>query len=170
MLARRRFENCGTLRGYSEVGDYVVKKFYWMSDGKNTCEEKHYSDGKYCMMEKCAHSSVSCLAGTGDFRIGESSVSCGMCSQFDRYEGQTRSKKCNHLFGCDHAGIFDSKSDNGWHIREDGFANATGYGGMCRQLEAAPFRYASNSLVSDQSRRITRLLLLEGATCDHEEG
>mmetsp|Transcript_19480 Transcript_19480/g.32750 ORF Transcript_19480/g.32750 Transcript_19480/m.32750 type:complete len:434 (-) Transcript_19480:164-1465(-) len=90
----------------SKVGDYVAKKFYWMSKGKNECDEEYYANGDYCKMQKCAHSSVNCLAGTGDFRIG----------------------------------LYDSKTDGSWQIKEDGFANATKYSAMCRQLEAPPFR------------------------------
>jgi len=92
----------------SEVGDVVVKKFEWMSDGKNKCPASEYSNGNWCKGVECAHRSVSCLAGTGDFRIG----------------------------------LYDSKSDtnNTGQITEDGFANSTKYGGMCKQLQSAPFR------------------------------
>jgi hypothetical protein len=44
-----------------------------MSKGKNECDEEYYANGDYCKMQKCAHSSVNCLAGTGDFRIGVNS-------------------------------------------------------------------------------------------------
>lgn len=58
-------------RKLKDVGDKVNFKFRWMSDGVDKCPARHYSAGKYCeTVFPCAHHSVSCLAGTGDFRIG----------------------------------------------------------------------------------------------------
>jgi hypothetical protein len=55
----------------STVGDSIKKRLRWMSLGQNTCPADNYSDGKYCKGDwPCAHHSVNCLAGTGDFRIG----------------------------------------------------------------------------------------------------
>jgi hypothetical protein len=68
-------KTCGHVRRRSKVGDTVVKKFGWMSTGLNKCPAEMYADGPegrkwQCNMDKCAHRSVSCLTGTGDFRIG----------------------------------------------------------------------------------------------------
>lgn len=58
-------------RKLKDVGDKVNFKFRWMSDGQDQCPQKDFSHGKYCeAVFPCAHHSVSCLAGTGDFRIG----------------------------------------------------------------------------------------------------
>eukprot|EP00899_Mesostigma_viride_P000769 jgi/Mesvir1/10693/Mv13783-RA.1 len=56
----------------SVVGDSVTLGFRWKSSGGNSCPAELYSGpGKFCMGAfPCAHSSVSCMAGTGDFRIG----------------------------------------------------------------------------------------------------
>eukprot|EP00240_Pyramimonas_obovata_P003738 CAMPEP_0118944990 /NCGR_PEP_ID=MMETSP1169-20130426/41408_1 /TAXON_ID=36882 /ORGANISM="Pyramimonas obovata, Strain CCMP722" /LENGTH=361 /DNA_ID=CAMNT_0006890609 /DNA_START=319 /DNA_END=1401 /DNA_ORIENTATION=- len=55
----------------SEPGDEVTMKFGWMSDGPDECPEKYFAHQKFCQSEwPCAHRSISCLAGTGDFRIG----------------------------------------------------------------------------------------------------
>eukprot|EP00959_Pyramimonas_sp_CCMP1952_P090730 1899471-Pyramimonas_sp.AAC.1 len=55
----------------SEPGDSVILKFGWLSEGVDECPSSMYHHGKYCQSEwPCAHRSISCLAGTGDFRIG----------------------------------------------------------------------------------------------------
>eukprot|EP00240_Pyramimonas_obovata_P001329 CAMPEP_0118941282 /NCGR_PEP_ID=MMETSP1169-20130426/33494_1 /TAXON_ID=36882 /ORGANISM="Pyramimonas obovata, Strain CCMP722" /LENGTH=468 /DNA_ID=CAMNT_0006885989 /DNA_START=80 /DNA_END=1486 /DNA_ORIENTATION=- len=55
----------------SATGDIVKKRLRWMSTGGDACPLADYSSGNYCKGSwPCAHRSVSCLAGTGDFRIG----------------------------------------------------------------------------------------------------
>jgi hypothetical protein len=55
----------------SEPGDTVVKRFRWRSEGLNACPASSWSGGGFCSHDwPCAHDSLSCLAGTGDFRIG----------------------------------------------------------------------------------------------------
>ena len=53
-------------------GDHVIKVFNWSSSGPNTCPPADTAHGGYCANEtdKCIHRSASCLAGTGDWRIG----------------------------------------------------------------------------------------------------
>ena len=46
----------------------------WRSNGEESCPKSCYSDGNWCQQEscqklKCVSHSVSCLGGTGDFRI-----------------------------------------------------------------------------------------------------
>eukprot|EP00899_Mesostigma_viride_P007952 jgi/Mesvir1/17158/Mv07583-RA.1 len=56
----------------THVGDKVVKRVRWMSGGGNQCPSELFEQkGSYCKgAMPCAHFSVQCLAGTGDFRIG----------------------------------------------------------------------------------------------------
>jgi len=55
-------------------GDKVTINTKWRSSGSDTCSPECTSHGNYCQSSecqatKCEHTSVSCLAGTGDFRI-----------------------------------------------------------------------------------------------------
>jgi len=47
--------------------------FRWRSSGSNLCPTSCFTDGEYCQSKtchtKCVSKSVSCLGGTGDFRI-----------------------------------------------------------------------------------------------------
>ncbi|KAK3258807.1 hypothetical protein CYMTET_32163 [Cymbomonas tetramitiformis] len=53
------------------AGDEAILKMKWKSDGQNTCPAEDWADHKYCKDDfPCAHTSVNCLAGTGDLRIG----------------------------------------------------------------------------------------------------
>mmetsp|Transcript_21376 Transcript_21376/g.40811 ORF Transcript_21376/g.40811 Transcript_21376/m.40811 type:complete len:392 (+) Transcript_21376:1-1176(+) len=55
----------------SEPGDTIIKKLWWRSSGSDDCEDASFEEGGFCKGSwPCAHQSVSCLAGTGDFRIG----------------------------------------------------------------------------------------------------
>lgn len=56
----------------SKQGDKVNVTMRWRSGGTNECPASCFADGNYCQSVsclKCASRSVSCLDGTGDFRI-----------------------------------------------------------------------------------------------------
>jgi hypothetical protein len=52
-------------------GDTATLRTMWTSDGIDSCPASDWEDHKFCKDdEPCMHTSVHCLAGTGDFRIG----------------------------------------------------------------------------------------------------
>eukprot|EP01084_Bolivina_argentea_P216324 367542_1 len=62
----------------SSTGDTAKIELTWMSDGENDCPSEMWTSSKYAYqcentsksyIEDCAHHSVNCLAGTGDFRV-----------------------------------------------------------------------------------------------------
>jgi hypothetical protein len=55
-------------------GNSVNISMKWRSSGEEKCPASCYSEGNYCQQDachktKCQDTSVSCLSGTGDFRI-----------------------------------------------------------------------------------------------------
>ena len=71
-------------RDVSTDGSAFIATLAWLSDGTNDCDPDDWADHKHCSCDEaiketcakgasipaCAHTSVNCLAGTGDFRIG----------------------------------------------------------------------------------------------------
>ena len=52
-------------------GDKASVKMAWQSNGTDSCPPKDWADHGFCKDdEPCLHTSIHCLAGTGDFRIG----------------------------------------------------------------------------------------------------
>ena len=55
----------------SRNGDTASVRLTWESDGSDDCLPRDWSNHQYCKnKEPCMHTSIHCLAGTGDFRIG----------------------------------------------------------------------------------------------------
>ena len=59
---------------FDKDGAVVNITMRWRSSGEETCPKSCYSDDNWCQQEscqklKCVSHSVSCLGGTGDFRI-----------------------------------------------------------------------------------------------------
>lgn len=52
-------------------GDKAEIKMAWESDGDDSCPSSDWANHGFCKdKEPCLHTSIHCLAGTGDFRIG----------------------------------------------------------------------------------------------------
>ena len=52
-------------------GAFAGVELTWESDGTDDCPARDWADHGFCKNdEPCMHTSVHCLAGTGDFRIG----------------------------------------------------------------------------------------------------
>ena len=55
----------------SKDGAVASVRMAWMSDGADSCPPSDWAGHGYCRNdEPCLHTSIHCLAGTGDFRIG----------------------------------------------------------------------------------------------------
>ena len=62
----------------SSSGDSAIIELTWISNGENICPSYMWTESdygyqcentSYAYIEDCAHHSVNCLAGTGDFRV-----------------------------------------------------------------------------------------------------
>ena len=52
-------------------GDVAAVRMQWQSNGTDACPPRDWANHGFCKDdEPCMHTSVHCLAGTGDFRIG----------------------------------------------------------------------------------------------------
>jgi hypothetical protein len=85
----------------SSTGDSAVLNWGWKSNGTDACPSDDFPDGCLAGAKTCAYKSVSCVGGTGDFRVGmydsngqSKMTDAGYCPTQD-YDPMEVSRPCN---------------------------------------------------------------------------